>query len=198
MALEDNPTILIDADGVLADFDTGLATKLKLLYPDIEIPDRSNHDIRLDYPEHLSSVIQDIIHSDDFFNEIPIYNDALEGWETLLTNGYQPVICTAPLPDHPRSIEAKQEWIRDNIVPHFGASALNLAQITIHKHTVPALAIIDDSPVMPNAHLAQWRHIIFSQPYNVTVETDFRINGWRDKSLADTVARAIARPPDLP
>lgn len=187
----EKPIVLVDVDGVLADFDGAVVNQLKEL--GMETPDpalRDHHNILSAYPENYRDVIQDIIHSHDFFNNIEPYDDALIGWERLLSLDYNPMICTSPIPNHQRSIEAKREWIRDRLVPHFGANVLNLAQITLDKHLVYGDILIDDRPTIKHAETAHWRHVLFDRQYNRHIVTHLRLRGWTDARMKDILQQA--------
>lgn len=187
----EKPIVLVDVDGVLADFDGAIANQLRELGMDTPNPAvRDRHNILSVYPENYRGVIQDIIHSHNFFNNIELYDDALEGWGKLLSLDYRPVICTSPIPNHQRSIEAKKEWIRDRLVPHFGASVLSLAQITLDKHLVHGDILIDDRPRIKYAEVALWRHVLFDCQYNRHINTHLRLHGWKDANMKEVLRQA--------
>lgn len=187
----EKPIVLVDVDGVLADFDSAIAGQLSALGMETPNPAlRDQHNILSIYPDHYRDVIQDIIHAHDFFNSIEPYDDALTGWDRLLSLDYSPMICTSPIPNHQRSIEAKREWIRDRLVPHFGASVLNLAQITLDKHLVYGDILIDDRPTIRHAETARWRHVLFDRQYNRHISTHLRLRGWTDTHMENILQRA--------
>lgn len=184
----EKPVVLVDVDGVLADFDSAVANQLSIL--GLEMPNpasRDHHNILSAYPENYRDIIQSIIHSHDFFNNIELYDDALMGWERLLSLGYSPVVCTSPIPDHQRSVEAKREWIRDRLVPYFGASTLKLAQITLDKHLVHGDALIDDRPTIKQSEVAHWKHVVFDRPYNRHITTSLRLRDWSDTRMKEVL-----------
>lgn len=189
---QEKPIVLVDVDGVLADFDGAVANQLNLL--GIEAPNpasRNHHNILSAYPEDYQDIIHGIIHAHDFFNNIELYDDALMGWGRLLSLDFSPVVCTSPIPGHQRSVEAKREWIRDKLVPYFGANTLKLAQITLDKHLVYGDALIDDRPTIKHSEVAHWRHVLFDRSYNSHITTDLRLSGWSDTHMHEVLQHAI-------
>lgn len=187
----EKPVVLIDLDGVMADFDSGIVPHLEASFPElIGTWKRMNHDIRMDFPEAHSPLIDKMIYHPDFFANLDLVEGALEGWENLQRLGYSPQICSSPLPNHPQSIEAKKSWIRDRLVPKLGHYVLDSAHITLFKHEVPGIALIDDCPAIATASLAKWQHVMFDRPYNQYIDTSLRIKGWYDTDISEILVLA--------
>jgi 5'-nucleotidase len=181
--------VLVDMDGVLADFDGAVLAGLP---PEIERVQRQNFYIVQDYREHRAHVEAVYSHPEFFFN-LEIIGGALDGWQRLLDLGYHPRICTAPLTLNPRSEDGKIAWLEQHFVPRFGPDVVDQVIFDRKKYRYPALALIDDRPdVDTNNGEAVWQHVVFDQPYNQVCESQFRLYGWRDPNLESRLAEAIA------
>lgn len=181
--------VLVDMDGVLADFDGAV---LEALPPHIPRVPRTNFYIARDYPEHKADVAAVYSHPEFFFNLKPVHG-AIEGWQRLIDLGYQPRICTAPLTSNPRSGEGKLAWLDQHLVPHFGATVRDEAIVDKNKHAYAGVVLIDDRPAVDTGgSRAPWRHVVFDQPYNQLCTSTFRLHGWTDPDMALVLEHAAA------
>jgi len=180
-------------DGVLAGFDSRVIEILGQDYPEVPIPKtRANFYIDDDLSPKYEPIIREIISRAGLFRELEVLPQALEGWEDLLAHDYEPRICTAPLRKNPTCNPDKMAWLEEHFVPRFGKQVVDLAIIDKQKYKHPGLALIDDRPVIEGAVEADWKHIVFTQPYNQTTEAEFRINGWDDPTLYGTLEKIAA------
>lgn len=177
-------TVLVDMDGVKAQFDTHVINQLVERYPDLVLlPRRENFYVGQDYPEHAETVME-IIRQPGFFRTLPVMDGAAEGIQTIIDAGYTPQICSSPIFEHPTCKAEKLEWLEEFFVPQFGAWIVETALITRDKHECEGIALIDDRADMQALqHFAPWRHVMFSHSFNERYAADFRINGWFDKRL---------------
>jgi 5'-nucleotidase len=183
------PIVLVDMDGVLADFDRVV---LDGLPPEVARIERANFYIAEDYPAHHEHIVAVTSHP-DFFHRLPPIAGAIDGWERLLALGFAPRICTAPLTRNARAREGKLAWLEEHLVPRFGHQVVDEAIVDKRKYLYPGLALIDDRPdVDTNNGEATWQHIIFDYPYNQTSDVELRLYGWSDPDLPDLLKRASA------
>jgi 5'-nucleotidase len=182
--------VLVDMDGVLADFDAAVLDRLP---PVIARVPRTHFYIAEDYPRHVAHV-EYITSHPDFFRNLPLVDHALQGWQRLIDAGYRPRICSAPLSRNKESVHNKLAWLRQHFVPWFGELVVSEAIIDTEKHRYEGLALIDDRPeIDTNNGQATWCHVVFDHPYNRHSGAALRIRGWDDPHLEDTLETARRR-----
>lgn len=182
--------VLVDMDGVLADFDAAVRDRLP---PEVERVARTNFYIAEDYPQHVAHV-EYITSHPAFFENLPLVDNALQGWQRLIDAGFQPRICSAPLSRSSESVHGKLAWLRRHFAPRFGELVVSDAIIDKEKYRYHGLALIDDRPeVDTNKGQANWCHIVFDRPYNTHSSAALRIRGWNDPHLENTLEAARRR-----
>lgn len=187
MVMTKRDIVLIDLDGVLADFDGATQKFLEQHHPEIPIAERKNFYYRYDYPDPAHVAIIDTLHaSRHFFRDLPLIEGALEGWQHVIELGYEPRVCSSPLHSNEWCKDEKLDWIER----HLGEKAVQTAIITSTKELAEGIALIDDRPEIKNADKASWQHIVFGQPYNQQVDTPLRLNGWSDENLPTILNQA--------
>ncbi len=188
--VHDTNVALVDMDGVLADFDGYILSKLPSGLTKVV---RKSFYLNKDYPEH-NDLIWDIAGDDRFFYELPVVDNALRGWERLMEEGYDPRICSAPLAHNNKSKEGKLYWLGEHIVPRFGKQVVERAIIDRNKFDHDGLVLIDDRPVIDtNQGQATWQHVVFDHEYNQDSNAAFRLHGWLDSALGGILKDARRR-----
>ena len=174
----ENPIVLVDMDGVLADFDGATQAHLESLR--IPIRERNNFYYRDDYPEaNYTDVINKLHASQNFFRNLPPVDGAIEGWDKIKDLGYEPRICSSPLHTNEWCKEEKLKWIEE----HLGREAAKSAIIDSKKELYDGIALIDDRPEVKTSGETAWRHVVFDAPYNTESTAIKRLNGWHDPGL---------------
>lgn len=181
--------VLVDMDGVLADFDREAINRIRDRLPEIALLDtRVNFYISDDYPTH-SDAIRELSREQGFFASLPLVDNALFGWERMLSMGFSPRICSSPIRSNPFSKEEKLAWLDQHLAPAFGSQVVDQAIITSHKYKYDGIALIDDRPKLEHEDEATWQHIVFNQPYNRHLDKP-RLFNWVDPNLGSLLRHA--------
>lgn len=189
-------TVLVDMDNVTADCEEPNNAIVRTHFPDIAVVvDRTDFYFQDTYAAHPHLVAK--MHEENrvpgFFRTFPLVEGAIEGWQRIIEAGYVPRVCSSPLENHDTVIAEKIAWLEELLVPEFGGWVIDLAIFDRDKSGYDAFAMIDDRPTLRNMERASWQHVVFSRSYNLSVQTDFRLDGWSDPNLEDTLARAQAQ-----
>lgn len=172
-------TVLVDMDGVQAGFHPAIISLLNEYHPHIDTDIQfENFYVAKDFPEH-EELVKSISDEVGFFENLPIIDGAKEGWDMLIEAGYDPRVCSSPLSTHPNCEQEKRNWLEK----YFGTKVAGEALIVKDKTLYSGLALIDDKPKITGRGTPTWQQILFTQPYNKKVETDYRLNGWGDERL---------------
>lgn len=187
---ERRPLVLVDMDGVLADFDGATEDYLRLNHPEVSLARRQNFYFRDDYPDpEVQAIINELHASRYFFEKLPPMRGAALGWQRLQALGYEPRICTSPLHTNEWCEAEKLNWVER----YLGRTAAQSAIVTSHKETCEGVALIDDRPEIKHADQATWQHVVFDRSYNRHVRTDLRLNGWLDSNLGQVLQLCVSR-----
>lgn len=171
--------ILLDMDGVLADFDQGFLNAWKQQHPDkpfVEIAQRKHFYIDDDYPEDCRAFVEKIFVAQGFYAGLPPITGAIEGVRAMLAAGHDVCICTAPHTQYRYCVPEKYEWVER----HLGSEFIRRIIVTKDKTLVYGDVLMDDRPTIEGYRIPSWRHVIYDQPYNRDRE-GLRINWstWR-------------------
>lgn len=161
--------ILVDQDGVIADFDRGFYEawqKSGHEYPAIELQHRRSFYVKDDYPSALQTHAVDIITAKGFFRDMPPIVGAVESLNQLLELGHDVRICTSPLNTYKNCVQEKYEWVERNL----GLDFVSRMIVTKDKTVVVGDILIDDKPSISGTRTPIWKHIIYDQPYNRHVD----------------------------
>lgn len=160
--------LLIDQDGVLADFERGLRQKWRQAYADVPpLPPeaRLSFYAQLDYPEHLRARVADVCFAQGFFHDLPPVPGAIAGIKALAAAGHDVRICTSPLLQNPYCVAEKYQWV----ATHLGTDWLDKMILTKDKTLVQGDYLIDDKPDIQGRLSPVWQQLIYDATYNQTV-----------------------------
>lgn len=161
LVTEFDRTVLIDMDGVMADFDSAATADL----PHGETVNRLNFYVAQDYPAETRPLIEALYNAPGFFENLEPMPGMMEAWQELLDSGYYPRVASAPLSSNPTAIEGKIKWLDRIMVSEFGPNVVSDAIIDKNKWKYRGLALLDDRPDVsrgPNGHsIAEWEHVLF-------------------------------------
>ncbi|XP_067859523.1 5'(3')-deoxyribonucleotidase, mitochondrial-like [Heptranchias perlo] len=187
--------VLVDMDGVLADFEGGFLQKYKDTYPKepfIELKDRRGFWVSTQYgklkPDLCEKAIS-IWESKNFFIELDPLPGAVEAVKEMANLKNTDVfICTSPIKKYDYCPYEKYAWVEK----HLGKEFLELMILTRDKTMVSGNLLIDDkldiSGVDP---YPKWEHVLFSTCHNIHEQLrppKRRLHSWADdwKALLDS------------
>jgi 5'-nucleotidase len=182
--------ILLDQDGVLADFEHGFLSAWRRHFPQIppiEYADRRSFHIREDYGPALSAKAESLYTAPGFIRNLPPVPGAVQAYHALLALGMDVRIVTSPLTQYENCVAEKYQWVEQNL----GREATQRLILTRDKTLIHGDLLIDDKPKIEGAVRPHWKHIVYDAPYNRHVETASRVTWltWRNV-LAGELYRA--------
>jgi 5'-nucleotidase len=197
--LKTKPIILVDQDGVFADFVEGFYRIAKEKLPEVYAA--------LPNPENLSTFfIEDsindevikqqamtIINDPEIFRSLKPIKDSIKGLQELRSKarlkGFEVFICSAPYKGGDKSsYSVKAEWIHT----YLGYDWLDYLILARDKTICDGLVLIDDKPEPMGAYKPAWKHIVFSQPYNVNHrEGKHTMHDWSSESIDKVIAYTV-------
>ncbi len=157
--------ILIDQDGVLADYQASLHVILRREHPKgpwLPLTALRHHDTEKNYPDEWKDTIEEIVLRKGFYRNLAPIAGGREALEHLLSLGHEVRICTAPKRKYRNCTLEKLEWIEE----HLGQTWVERTIITRDKTFVVGDILIDDKPGITGKHTPSWEHIFYDQPYN--------------------------------
>jgi len=170
------PRVLLDADGVLADF---LGQSLDVL---AEISGQKWHidqfktwDIFETVPSRYEKVFFETINQLGWCRSLPVYPEAVAG-VTRLREIAEIYIVTSPMNHIPTWMFERERWVEE----HFGIHHKKVVH-TSAKYLCTADVLIDDRP----ANIQAWERehpeglgLLWDQPYNRGEEVGLRVQSW--------------------
>lgn len=111
--------ILIDMDGVIADFESDFLRRWRELYPlkkFIPLEERVGFYIRDQYPEEYEPFIRDVYHSPGFYRNLPRIKGALDALKEIKQKYEYVFLCTSPMmPKYENCVREKYDWVFDKL-----------------------------------------------------------------------------------
>ncbi len=177
--------ILVDMDGVLADFENGFLKNWQEKYPDqtfIPLAERNIFYVSDQYPETVRSLVFSVLCAPEFFRSLEPIPGSLEALKEMKRLGHEVFICTSPLGEYQHCVLEKFEWVDE----HLGPGWVSKIILTNDKTIVSADILIDDRPDIQGVAIPNWEHILYDQPYNRSGTTRRRLTwqNWQSVLLA--------------
>lgn len=178
--------ILLDMDGVLADFE---GRRFKVLQerglpavdPSLITDFYGTKTYRQLHGHEAARAARAVTVEPGFFSSMDPIPGAIEGANSLVKIGHDVRICSKPLMEHPNCTEEKRAWI----LKHMGGWWLSRAYIVSDKARVRADYLIDDRPDLVDHCLGRgepvpsWEHVLFDQPWNrSSTKHHLFMSGW--------------------
>lgn len=172
--------ILIDMDGVIADFTNGVRNTFAKIHPDLVEHFPEEKDIKSFYIEDsiedesvrlmMKEKIGKLIDRQPIFLCLSPLENAVSGVEQLRKTFQNDVFfCSSPHVPNKDGYADKATWI-DMFFPGWGCKNLIL---TKDKTLVDGIVLIDDKPNPIGNYEAKWKHVVFNQPWNSEGSDDF-------------------------
>ncbi|KAB5555240.1 hypothetical protein PHYPO_G00031220 [Pangasianodon hypophthalmus] len=179
--------VLLDMDGVIADFEGGFLKKYRQRYPNdpyISLEERRGFWVSTQYGELRGDLCDKAIsiwESKNFFMELePIPGSVEAVKEMAKMKNTDVFICTSPIKHYAHCPYEKYAWVERHLGPDF----LEKVILTRDKTIVSGDILIDDKPdifgVEPNP---SWEHILFTACHNKHLPastTQRRLLSWAD------------------
>lgn len=173
------PLLLLDQDGVLADFDGGVHRALLVAGFDPALIERTCwetfDDVHRSLGPEAAVEANRARHAPGFFRDLGVVQGAVEAVEQLMAAGCEVVVCTAPSLRHPNCASEKLAWLAE----HFPALRKRFAVVK-DKTLVRGDVLVDDKPSVTGALTPLWRHVRFATPGNAHVMAGPLLSGWHD------------------
>lgn len=173
--------ILVDMDGVLADFEKGFLDSWQRKFPThphIPLKDRKTFSVFDDYPNNLRDDVGKIAREAGFFQNLPEIEGAKEGLEEIQRLGHEVFICTKPIDRYENCVLEKYNWV----AKHLGYEWTKKIIVTKDKTLIHGDILIDDRPKHKGLRKPVWKHILFDKPYNKNAKENIRITwkSWKE------------------
>ena len=170
--------ILIDMDGVLADFEKGFleAWKRKFpLHPHVPVEERKTFYLMENYPGGLEKEIESIFSAPGFFENLNIIPGGKEALAKMQALGHEVFICTSPISKYENCILEKYHWVSKNL----GYEWTKRMIVTKDKTLVFGDILIDDRPQHLGLRKPAWKYVLFDAPFNKHIKTRLRVT-WQN------------------
>lgn len=182
-------TVLVDMDGVIADWQKQYDTLLSKQFPHIPIipfDQITSFKTQNFYADEHRVDISKMMNTPGFYRDLEPISGAVDALHAMEAAGITVFLCTAPYVTHETCASEKMGWVKE----HLGERWLNRTVITSDKTLVRGDVLIDDKPNIKGAMKPLWKHIVFDAPYNRGMEP--RIDNWVEwqNVLAEVVKSA--------
>jgi len=161
--------ILIDMDGVVADFDGEFLRRWRERYPDkfyVPWEERTSFYVKEQYPDDLKPLVTEIVREPGFFRDMMPIEGGKEALTEMDSMGIEVFICTSPLSEYKNCVLEKFEWVEQVLGPQWVKRII----LTKDKTLVKADILIDDKPEITGVEKSPgWEHILYDRPYNRAV-----------------------------
>lgn len=171
--------ILVDMDGVLADFDGHIAKVWQRKHPDIpfiDIRTRKTFYVDSSMPKKYRGLVAEIYLEKGFFLNLPPIPGGWQALEEIAKAGHTVKICTAPLLEYHNCIPEKLAWIEK----HLGFSYVEKTILARDKTLVRGHILIDDKPEVTGELTPEWEHIVFDNNRAYNQGLNKRYLNWRN------------------
>lgn len=189
------PTILVDQDGVLADFDSHFWERcLQRGYSFDCEPHEQRHRFATDHMTdkwertHARFMVD---HDEDWFADLPVIPGAVEGINALAEVA-DVWICTKPLEANTNCRDGKAQWVRE----HLGTEWEKRLIIAPDKSLIVGDILLDDAIKLEWLPRATWLPVVFPAPFNGAGSEWERLPRWDWSQPVEELLRLCYSPVD--
>lgn len=170
--------ILVDMDGVIANWNKRFLELSSELFPHIDFPfakEFTNWDLTHGLDAEGIAAVYHVMNVSGFYAELEPTPGAAQALNEMLDEGYHVSLCTSPMVTNRTCASDKIFWAEEHIGPGWGKRTI----ITSDKTVIMGDYLFDDKPEIHGASIPVWEHILFDQPYNRTDNMNRkRITDW--------------------
>lgn len=170
--------ILVDQDGVLADFAERFLELWRQRYPDkFYVPNEkmTSFELTESYPPELREQVEGIYNSEGFILSLSPVAGAVSAVKQMVELGHMVKICTSSLTQYEYCVGEKYAWVEKHIGRDFTKNII----LTKDKTLVRGDILIDDKPEIKGIATPEWEHIVFDRVYNRHITGKRRIT-WQN------------------
>ena len=174
--------VLVDQDGVLADFEQGLLDAFRASHPGapfIALADRRGFYAREQYPAEWSDAIDAIIRGEGFYRDLTVIKYAPAALEEMLEAGHDVFLCTSQLVGSRWCVPEKLAWVEHHLGPAWLRRTVITPDKTLVGDRLQPCVLVDDRPEVKGVASPPWAHVLFDAPYNQR-EHGPRLSSWAD------------------
>ena len=157
--------ILVDMDGVIADFDGEFLKRWRERHPEkffVPFDRRRSFYVLDEDPPELHPLVMDILTEPGFFRTMMPIAGAKEALLHMDTLGPEIFLCTSPFSPYQNCVLEKFQWVENFL----GTKWVDRIILTKHKTLVRGDILIDDKPRITGVDVPSWEHILYDRPYN--------------------------------
>lgn len=162
--------LLVDMDGVLADFD-GPLFRLFADRLDINSPEEQRHRFLTDHLPTAADrkAMRSVVESPGWFRALPVMPLAKGAMDELERQGWDIWLCSKPLEASPTCMSEKHAWVAEHF-PQFSKKLI----LAPNKGMVNGAFLIDDAIKREWLNYATWTPVTFAHPWNDGASYGFR------------------------